>query len=276
MMKLSRRSFLLGGVVILPYLSLERQFLAVRRYRVPIRDLPPSFEGFTILHLSDLHDKEFGKENERLIGMIAQERFDMVALTGDLVVGGAPSLLPALQIIAGIKRSSNVPLYSVPGNHDWMLRRGDEFNRQLTEAGVTVLSNRSTVLEAGGQRLFVVGVDDPVTRRDRLDEALKETDQGAVRLLLCHSPQLLPQASRHGIDLMLSGHTHGGQFRLPILGACYVPALGIFPRWDYGRFNSGRTTLIVSGGLGESCVPIRINIRPEFSVITLVRHQEPS
>jgi predicted MPP superfamily phosphohydrolase len=141
---------------------------------------------------------------------------------------------------------------------------------------VTVLSNRSTVLEAKGQRLFVVGVDDPVTRRARLDEALQRTGQGDVRLLLCHSPQLFPQATRHGIDLMLSGHTHGGQFRLPFLGACYVPALGIFPRWDYGRFSSGRTTLIVSGGLGESCVPIRVNIRPEMSLITLVRRPTPS
>jgi uncharacterized protein len=266
---MTRRMFLMGGVSIFPYLYLERLSVAVRRYRVPIRALPASFEGFTILHLSDLHDKEFGSGGEALINLLKPESFDLVALTGDLVTGDTPLLTPALDLIAGIGRISDRPVYSVSGNHDWRLERGEEFNGRLREVGVRVLSNGFAAIERGKDRLWIIGVDDPITRRDRLDQALSGTDNNAPRLLLAHSPHPYPQAVQRGLDLMLSGHTHGGQIRIPILGAPFVPAMGLFPRYDYGLYNSGPTTMIVSGGLGESMLPIRFNIRPEVSLITL-------
>ena len=269
MCAMTRRMFLMGGVSFFPYLYLERLSLAVRRYRVAIRALPPAFQGFTILHLSDLHDKEFGGAEGDLVGLLKQESFDMVALTGDLVTGDRPRLTPALELIAGIRAAWDGPLYSVCGNHDWRLGRGAEFNARLREAGVQVLSNSSLPLERGRDRIWIVGVDDPVTSRDRLDLALNGTDVGSPRLLLSHSPQIYPQAVSRGVDLMLAGHTHGGQIRLPILGAAFVPAMGFFPLWDYGLYRSGATTMIVSGGLGESGLPIRFNIRPEVSLVTL-------
>ena len=132
-----------------------------------------------------------------------------------------------------------------------------------------MLSNSSLALERGRDRIWIVGVDDPVTSRDRLDLALNGTDSGSPRLLLSHSPQIYPQTVSRGVDLMLAGHTHGGQIRLPILGAAFVPAMGFFPPWDYGLYRSGATTMIVSAGLGESGLPIRFNIRPEVSLVTL-------
>jgi uncharacterized protein len=272
---MSRRTFLLGGVAVFPYLYLESHSLALRRYRVAIRALPPAFEGFTILHLSDLHDKEFGNAGEELISLIRQESFDMVALTGDLVSGERPRLTPALDLVAGLQAIWDRPIYSVCGNHDWRLGRAPEFNDRLGEAGVRVLSNSSTFLERGKDRIWIVGVDDPVTSRDRLDLALRDTDNRSPRLLLSHSPQIYPQAITTGMDLMLSGHTHGGQVRIPMLGAAYVPKMGFFPVWDYGLFNDGASTLIVSGGLGESGLPIRFNMRPELALITLQCSPEP-
>ena len=269
MSAMTRRVFLMGGVSIFPYLYIERLSLALRRYHVAIRSLPPAFEGFTILHLSDLHDKEFGRAGEQLVNLIRDEHFDMVAITGDLVIGNRPRLTPALELIAGLRAISERPFYSVPGNHDWRLGRGAEFNARLRESGVRVLSNSSTVLDRGKDRIWIIGVDDPVTSRDRLDLALRGTDDGSPRLLLAHSPQLYPQALRNGLDLLLVGHTHGGQIRIPLLGALFVPGMGFFPRWDYGLYNSGATTMIVSGGLGESGLPIRVNIRPELSLVTL-------
>lgn len=269
MSAMTRRVFLMGGVSIFPYLYIERLSLALRRYQVAIRALPPAFEGFTILHLSDLHEKEFGRAGEQLVNLIRDEHFDMVAITGDLVIGNRPRLTPALELIAGLRAISNCPFYSVPGNHDWRLGRGAEFNARLRESGVRVLSNSSAILERGKDRVWIIGVDDPVTSRDRLDLALRGTDDRSPRLLLAHAPQLYPQAVRNGLDLLLVGHTHGGQIRIPLLGALFVPGMGFFPRWDYGLYKSGATTMIVSGGLGESGLPIRVNIRPELSLVTL-------
>ena len=269
MSAMTRRMFLMGGVSFFPYLYLERVSLAVRRYQVAIGPLAPAFEGFTILHLSDLHDKEFGSAQEELLVLIRQEKFDLVALTGDLVAGDRPRLTPALELVAGIRAFWDGPIYSVSGNHDWRLGRAAEFNDRLREAGVRVLGNRSEPIQRGAERIWVVGVDDPVTSRDRLDLALSGSEHRQPRLLLSHSPQLYPQAERHGLDLVLAGHTHGGQIRLPLLGALFVPAMGFFPAWDYGLFSRRATTMIVSGGLGESGLPIRFNIRPEFSLVTL-------
>ena len=269
MATMTRRMFLMGGISICPYLYLERFSVAVRRYRVSIRALPAAFEGFTILQLSDLHDKRFGNGGSELLALLGRERFDLVAFTGDLVVGDHPVLTPALELIAGIKEISDCPIYSVLGNHDWRLERGAEFNDRLREAGAPVLDNSSVAIERGNQRLWVIGVDDPVTRRARLRQALSATDRHWPRILLAHSPHPYPQAVQRGIDLMLAGHTHGGQVRIPVLGAVFVPAMGFFPRLDYGLYRSGPTSLLVSGGLGESGLPIRFNMRPEVSLITL-------
>ena len=269
MTAMTRRIFLMGGISIFPYLYLERLAVAVRRYRVPVRALPAAFEGFTILHMSDLHDKEFGSGGSELITLLSGERFDLVALTGDLVIGTRPMLTPALDLIAGLRRISDAPIYSVSGNHDWRLERAAEFNERLREAGAHVLRNTSAAVERGKDRLWVVGVDDPVTRRALMSPALTGVDRHSPRLLLAHSPHPYPLAMKHGMDLMLAGHTHGGQVRIPVLGAAFVPAMGFFPRFDYGLYNSDPTTLIVSGGLGESGLPIRFNMRPEVSIVTL-------
>jgi len=269
MSAMTRRMFLMGGVSLCPYLYLERLSLAVQRYQVEIHALPPAFEGFTILHLSDLHDKEFGSAGEELIKVLKKESFDLIALTGDLVAGDHPRLTPALELIAGLRANWGVPVLSVFGNHDWRLGRAAEFGARLAAAGVQVLSNSATWLARGQDRVWIIGVDDPVTARDRLDLALRGTDNRSPRLLLAHSPQMYPQAVKNGLDLLLTGHTHGGQIRLPVLGAPFVPGMGFFPPWDYGLYQSGATTMIVSGGLGESGLPLRINIRPELSLVTL-------
>jgi uncharacterized protein len=276
MTAMSRRVFLMGGVSLFPYLYLERLAVAVRRYRVQIRNLPPSFEGFTLLHMSDLHEKEFGPNQQDLIGLLSKERFDAVAITGDMVRGDHPSQVQTLDLVSGLRKiSQERPIYFVSGNHDWRLERGKEFEGVLQDAGVQVLSNRSERLERGEDRLWMVGVDDPVTGRDRLGLALSGTDQRSPRLLLSHSPHPFKKAAGKGIDLMLAGHTHGGQVRLPLLGASFVPAMGFFPRYDYGLYRLGATTLIVSGGLGESGVPLRFNMRPEIALITVASSQAP-
>lgn len=274
MAAITRRTFLVGGASSLPYLYLETLLVAVRRYQVQIRRLPPSFEGFTILHLTDLHDKGFGNREEKLLSLLSREGFDAVAMTGDMVQGANPSLRPALDLVAGIRRIKECPIYAVSGNHEWRLERGEEFAELLRKAGVAVLVNESVRLSKGKDEIRVLGVDDPVTNRDRLDLAVQGTDRHGPRLLLSHSPHTFLEAAGRGIDLVLAGHTHGGQVRLPFLGASFVPSMGFFPCYDYGLYRLGGTSLVVGGGLGESLLPIRFNMRPEIALITLRRSRE--
>lgn len=275
MAAISRRTFLIGGAAFFPYLYYERVSVAVRRYRVPVHNLPAGFHGFTILHLTDLHGKEFGERGEALLSILRELSFDLVALTGDLVLRTSPSLEPALELVRGIGGFSKSPVFSVSGNHEWGAQLTPQVNSRLEQAGVRVLKNEAEVLQRGEDRLWMVGVDDPVTKRDRLAQALSLADARLPRLLLAHAPHPFPQAVQAGVDLTLVGHTHGGQIRLPLIGAPYIPSMGYFPKWDYGLYRQGKSIMIVNGGLGESWFPIRFNNRPEVTLVTLLPWRPP-
>jgi hypothetical protein len=231
-----------------------------------VANLPAAFEGFTFLHLSDLHDKRFGPGQRDLLALIVRDRFDAVALTGDFIQYHQPQLVPALELVAALREW---PIFFVNGNHEWHAHFKYRFREQLLEAGVRILKNRAEAMERGRGRLWIAGVDDPVTGRMDAAAALGGTDDGSPVVLLAHAPLAFPAAVQAGVALMLAGHTHGGQVRLPVLGSPYVSGMGFFPRWDYGMFREGRTTLIVSAGLGETRLPIRINSRPEIAFVTL-------
>ncbi|MBJ6801172.1 metallophosphoesterase [Geomonas propionica] len=269
MTTISRRAFLAGGIAFLPYLYYQRVSVAVRRYRVPVQNLPRPFHGFTILHITDLHDKEFGEHGKDLLAILRGLSFDLLAVTGDLVLRTSPKVDAALELIRGIGGFSKSPAFSVSGNHEWGAQLAPQVNAKLEQAGVRVLTNESEVLRRGEDRLWVVGVDDPVTGRANLTQALSPTDARQPRLLLAHAPHPFPQAVQAGVDLMLVGHTHGGQIRVPLIGAPYIPSMGYLPRWDYGLYRQGKSTMIVNGGLGESWFPIRINNPPEVALVTL-------
>ncbi|WP_224959737.1 metallophosphoesterase [Geomonas subterranea] len=270
MAAISRRAFLAGGIAFFPYLYYQKVSVAVRRYRVPVQNLPTGFHGFTILHITDLHGKEFGERGESLLAILRGLSFDLVAVTGDLVLRTAPSLSPALELVRGIGRFSKSPVFSVSGNHEWRAQLASQVNAKLEQAGVRVLKNEAEMLQRGEDRLWVVGVDEPVTGRASLTEALPHADARAPRLLLAHAPHLFPQAAQAGVDLMLVGHTHGGQIRFPLIGAPYIPSMGYLPKWDYGLYRQGKSTMIVNGGLGESWFPIRFNNPPEVALVTLL------
>ena len=270
MSRLSRRTFLLGGgLTLASYLVFEVNTIKVVRYTVQVRNLPPAFNGFTILHLSDLHQKEFGAGQERLLALIRRQRFDMVAVTGDLLDQFHPNLAPSLELFRNLPP---VPLFFVNGNNEWgaVDRHRYRVKGRLGGAGVAVLGNSAVPLPAGEAISGLQGWTTPPAEKDRLDRALAGTGDGAPVILLAHSPVIFPQAARAGVNLVLAGHTHGGQVRLPFVGAIWVPGLGLFPRRDYGAFREGETTLIVSGGLGESIIPVRFNMPPEIVLVTLV------
>jgi predicted MPP superfamily phosphohydrolase len=261
--RITRRSFILSLAAIPSYWYFELNSVAVKRYTVKIKDLPPQFDGFTILHLTDLHSKEYGTNQKGLLALINKQEYDLVAITGDLVDQNNSVVDPAIDLIKNLKK----PIYFVPGNHDWWTNYTSR--EPLLSHGVHILENKSEKIVKGEKHIWLIGVDDPFTGRDDLDKAFQTVNDQMPRLLLAHAPKIYPAAIKKEIDLVLVGHTHGGQVRIPFVGAISVPGQGWFPEFDYGVFQSGTTTMIINGGLGESMLPLRIHNRPEIVLVTL-------
>ena len=262
---ISRRTFIIGGIGMISYLYFDLHSIAIKQYAIAINNLPKDFEGFTILHLSDLHSKEYGDKQDQLLHLINRQSFDMVAITGDFVDKHKPDVEPTLSLVRGL---ISKPVFFVPGNHEWW----NEFRIKsvLENHEVTILENKKFKYSKGNSYIWIVGVDDPYLRRDKLNEALEGIADSQPRVLLAHAPNIFPSAAKLDIELVLVGHTHGGQVRIPIVGAVVAPGQGLFPKYDYGQFTSGLTNMIINGGLGESVLPIRFYNRPEIVLIKLV------
>ena len=262
---LSRRSFILGGIATLSYLYFDLHSIAVKRYTIVISKLPIEFQGFTILHLTDLHSKEYGDAQRHLIELINRQQFDVVAITGDLVDKSNPSMEPAIALVKGLQSK---PIFFVPGNHEWWTNY--QIKSPLEDLGVHILENGQFKYNIGNSHILIMGVDDPYLGRDQLNMALAGVSDSVPKVLLAHAPNIFSKAVEANVDLVLVGHTHGGQVRLPLVGAVVAPGQGLFPEIDYGQFTSGSTNMIINGGLGESVLPIRFYNRPEILLVTLI------
>lgn len=249
-------------------------------FTIQSAQLPASFAGFRIVQVSDLHSAKFGKDNCRLLDKLRQAQPDLIAITGDIVNARHLDLEPALEFVREAVKIA--PCYYVPGNHEGRIRQYTTLQAGLMEAGVTVLRNEAVELERGGSTVTLLGLDDPrfwglgYTAKVRGEKAgaklaeLTESIDG-FSVLLSHRPELFDTYCKCGIDLALTGHVHGGQFRLPFIGGLYGPDQGILPEYDAGLYTSGCTHMVLSRGLGNSAFPIRFNNPPELVVIELQR-----
>lgn len=248
------------------YTCFEVKSVKIVPYTITVHGLPRSFNGFTILHITDLHSKLFGDKQKRLLKLIKSLSYDIVVFTGDFDNKYGPDILPGLQLIEGLRGK---PIYFVPGNHDWWT--GYQFKEDIIKMGVTILENTSVKYRKNGEHIWIMGVDDPYSGRARLDLSVEAVQDTKPKILLAHAPEIYPEAVENNIDVVLVGHTHGGQIRLPLMGAIVVPGQGLFPKYDYGVFSEKNTQMIINGGLGESVLPVRFNIRPEVVLVRLRR-----
>ena len=242
--------------------------------------LPEAFDGYTIVQVSDLHMHQMGRR-ERLLERLASALppADLLAVTGDMIHTAAGTE-PFFQLAQAFPSRDGA--YAIFGNSEHKNGvRPYAFSRTLAERGITPLLNRHVLLERGGAQIALAGVDDPVNDLDRLDEALEGVPAGLFTLLLMHSPDGIAEAVVRGVDVVLAGHTHGGQIRLPFLGAPYTHSLmgqrmsdGYYSRGRLRRaigIRPGRTQLYVTRGIGVSGLALRFLTRPELTVITLRR-----
>lgn len=242
--------------------------------------LPEAFDGYTIYQVSDLHTRQHGRR-ERLVERLLRSLppADLVAVTGDLIHTPA-GIEPFLELARSFQSRDGA--FAVFGNSEHKNGvRPYAFSQTLDQHGITPLLNRHVTLTRGDAQIALVGVDDPVTDRDQMAAALRGIPDDRFTLLLMHSPDAIAEAVVRGVDVVLSGHTHGGQVRLPFFGAPYTHSLlgrrmsdGYYSRKRLRRaigLRPGKTQLYVTRGLGVSGLALRFLTRPEFTILTLRR-----
>lgn len=252
--------------------------LQVTHAQAALKGLPQGFDGYKIVHLSDLHGHEYGEGNRELLDRVREQAPDLIVITGDLIDQKSQlEMAPALaRGLAGI-----APTYYVTGNHEWALGTGavKELKTLLKECGVAVLSNQYQVLERGGDKLALAGVDDPngyadQTTPEELCAWIQGEAPGLFTVLLAHRNDHFGQYANAGYDFVMSGHGHGGIVRLPFVGGLMGTDRRFFPPWTAGVYTVGDSTLFVSRGLGNNTVPFkgfRLFNRPELAVVELKR-----
>ena len=240
--------------------------------------IPAAFSGFRIAQVSDLHNAEFGENNAELLKLLSESRPDIIVITGDLIDANHTDVGIALGFAQESVRIA--PTYYVTGNHEAASPQYDALKARLEEAGVIVLEDEAIFLERGGEIIALLGLADPdfTVEGDMFGEvpAMVSTklknlidDESGYTILLSHRPELFETYVDGGIDLVFSGHAHGGQFRLPFIGGLVAPNQGLFPKYDAGLYTDGSTNMVVSRGIGNSIIPLRFNNRPEIVLVEL-------
>ena len=282
-MTVKKKKFTFLAVVVIVLVALViwiawgNTALELNTYTISSSKLPQSFDGYRIAHVSDLHNEEMGKDNEKLLAMLRNADPDMIAITGDLIDSRSTNVEIALNFIREAVKIA--PCYYVTGNHEARVNEYDELKSGMESAGVIVLEDAQTEISLDGDTITLIGVNDPSYQTDYLfgdsetvmNTKLEElhTENGEFTVLLSHRPELFDTYADHGLDLVLSGHVHGGQFRLPFIGGLVAPNQGLFPEYDAGIYTEGNTNMLVSRGIGNSILPFRINNRPEVILIEL-------
>lgn len=229
--------------------------------------IPTAFSGLKIVQISDLHDATFGERQEKLAKKIRNADPDLIFLTGDLIDSNRYDLENSLDIVRQI--ISLAPVYYVTGNHEIATNDVDHIKNSLKNIGVIVLSNEETTIEKDGEQLRIIGIEDPLSGVSVADALSTFEKVDNYTLVLSHRPETFQDYVNSGVDLVFAGHAHGGQFRIPGLGGLVAPGQGLLPKYTAGMYTENETNMIVSRGLGNSVIPIRVFNTPEIIVVSL-------
>ncbi len=254
--------------------------IGITEYKIVNEKIPENFNGYTIVQISDLHNEEFGKDNARLIKKIKETNPDIIVITGDLLDSYNTDIPKAEVFVKEVVKIA--PTYYTTGNHEYRLYDDYlKFEETMKSVGVRVLHNEGEVVEIDGKYIQILGLDANMYQNGRYyvpsnenvqvyEELSKLNIEDLYSVLLSHRPELFDIYVDENIDLTLTGHTHGGQVRIPFIGGVIAPNQdGLFPKYDSGLFSEDGSTMIISRGLGNSSFPIRIFNKPEIVVIKL-------
>lgn len=269
---------LLIVIALLLFCSYQNRHLETTYYTYKAEQLGADLEGYRIVQISDLHNAKFGKNNQKLVDRIRECEPDMIVLTGDLVDSNHTNVDRAVQFVDEIVKIC--PVYYVTGNHEYWLEKSeyDELMDGLIGAGVVILDDQVVEISRGDAKFRLVGLDDKSLADGTLgtllnnaqDVAHEDSEKNEFTVVLAHEPQYLARYAGTGVDLVLSGHAHGGQFRLPFVGGIVAPDQGFLPEYTAGEYYMNGTEMIVSRGLGNSVIPVRLFNYPEIVCVELV------
>lgn len=280
---ITRRTFLrVAAGTGVAALGVDATVLEPNRPRVVRKDIrlrrwPERLEGFTVAILSDFHfDPYFSVHPiEASIGIVNGLNPDLIVLTGDFVsipelYGNEEKAASAAEPCADLLRQMHAThgLWAVMGNHDYYTNPW-QVTSALQARGIKVLANQSSPIERDGARFWLAGVNDVVSGTADLDETLHVVPENEATILLAHEPDYADEVARHRVDLQLSGHSHGGQVRLPLVPPLFLPKLG--KKYVWGLYQIGPLTLYTNPGIGTVVLPIRLNCPPEVTLLTLRR-----
>ena len=255
-------------VLLVAFLYVNNEWLTVSEHTVESPKIPASFDGYRIVQISDLHDATFGENQQRLVNKVRREKPNMIVITGDLIDSNRYDLENSLDVVDQIMEMAEV--YYVTGNHEVATNDVERIKEELSARGVRVLSNETFNITRDGESISLTGIEDPLMGMEAAD-MLKASNvpKEPFNLLLAHRPEDFQSYVDAGIDLTFSGHAHGGQFRIPFVGGLVAPGQGYFPKFTAGLHEQGTSKLVISRGLGNSVIPIRLFNLPEIVVVTL-------
>lgn len=284
MMKTKKKFIVLAAIVaililLIIWIAYGNTDLEIYKYNVKSEDIPSEFDNFRIVQISDLHNAEFGENNEKLLSILKQADADIITITGDMIDSRNTNVDTALSFAKEAVKIA--PTYYVNGNHESRVPEEYEKLKQgLTDAGVTILENSSADITIGDETIALIGINDPTFRMELVDDTMEQNiahqlvnaipDNDNYKVLLAHRPEYFDVYAGN-VDLVLSGHAHGGQFRIPFIGGLVAPGQGFFPEYYEGSHIKENTEMIVSRGIGNSIIPFRINNKPEIIVAELTK-----
>lgn len=250
------------------YLYYENTTLETTYYEIINDKIPRDFNNFKIIQISDYHNENSKRLNKALVNKINEEKPNIIVITGDLIDSKRTNVNIALEFIQTIKNVAQI--YYVTGNHEDRTEDYRILKEGLLNQGIRILENETEVISRNNSFINLIGINDSNSEyscENKLNISNYSTD--AYNILLSHRPELFEIYIKSNIDLVFTGHAHGGQFRIPFIGGVVAPNQGVFPKYTSGIFIQESTTMIVSRGIGNSIIPFRINNNPELVVVTL-------
>ena len=271
---------IISVLIILTILFLynENNNIGITNYEIKSSKIPDIFSGTKIVHLSDLHNKSFGKNNIKLLEKVKKSNPDFIVITGDIIDRRIYKESIAIRFLNELTKISDV--YYVTGNHEWGSGKYYSLKRKIAKTGTKILDNRYFEIKKGNESILILGVDDSLKYsniprdykrfKDNFNSLVKDIPRNKYNILLSHRPEFIEYYSNYDIDIVFSGHVHGGQVRIPFIGGLLAPSQGLFPKYSGGVYEVNNTNLVLSRGLGNSSIaPQRIFNRPEVVVVIL-------
>jgi len=252
------------------FLHWQNMGLVVSRYNITSEKISQEYNGIKIVHISDLQDAEFGKNNIKLVEKIRKQTPDIIVITGDIIDSHRTDFNKAAEFAGEAVKIA--PVYYVSGNHEGVTGRYDKLKEMLVSEGVNVLDNESVYLDEK-HLIRITGAMDPYfSDKQYTADFIKSTmaeNTDCFNIVLCHRPEMFETYIEAGADLTFCGHAHGGQIRLPFIGGVLAPHQGLFPEYTEGVHTKGGKSMVISRGLGNSVFPFRLFNRPEIVTVEL-------